>query len=559
MSLTRVEIENFRCIEQLGVDLDETTVLIGENNSGKTAFLDAIRICLDPRFRRRPRTFDDYDYRLSQAGASPAEAPPIRVELTFVEKEPGEWSEEQAQEFEEVSGRDPENRIRIRLRVTSSFRDGTDWDFLTETGVSAASPTQISLLQRLAPVHYLSALRDAEKSFAPRAPFWRDFLEESGIPEEERAVLERELHDLNARVVEQHAALSTVRGQLEVVTRVIDFAAANAVRVDAIPVRLFALLSGTRVSLAARSGAPIPLRRQGQGTQSLAVLALFAAYLRSRSEDDGEPEADPITALEEPEAHLHPAAVRALAQVLEEIPGQKLIATHSGDLMAEVSAGRLRRFAPDSAGVAAHRITPGGLTPEEERSFDAHIRRTRGELLFARCWLLVEGETEVVLFAGAARALGLDLEQAGVRLVPFAGSNLGMFVAVAGHLGIRWLAVVDGDRAGERYRLAVGRRVEASDPDRVLTPYESPEMCLCENGFGAIYEARMSDRKELPSAPRGAGEYWREVLRALPQRTSKPAAAAEAVERMTAEDGPAAVPAPIDRVLRRALALAGEA
>lgn len=558
MSLTRVEIENFRCIEQLGVDLNETTVLIGENNSGKTAFLDAIRVCLDPSFRRKRRPFDDYDYRLSGVGASPAGAPPIRVELTFVEKERGEWSEEQAQEFAEVIVRDPEDRVSIRLRVTSSFREGTEWKFLHTGGGSVARPRQISLLQRLAPVHYLSALRDAEKNFAPRAPFWRDFLEESGIPEEERAALEKELRALNTRVVEKHGPLSNVRDQLEVVTRVIDFAVGHAVSVDALPIKLFALLSGARVSLAARSGAPIPLRRQGQGTQSLAVLALFAAYLRSRI-SGGEPEADPITALEEPEAHLHPAAVRALARVLEEIPGQKLIATHSGDLMAEVSAGRLRRFAPDSAGVAAHRITPGGLTPEEERSFDAHIRRTRGELLFARCWLLVEGETEVVLFAGAARALGLDLEQAGVRLVPFAGSNLGMFVAVAGHLGIRWLAVVDGDRAGERYRLAVGRRVEASDPDRVLTPYESPEMCLCENGFGAIYEARMSDRKELPSAPRGAGEYWREVLRALPQRTSKPAAAAEAVERMTAEDGPAAVPAPIDRVLRRALALAGEA
>lgn len=558
MSLTRVEVENFRCIERLGVDLDDTTVLIGENNSGKTAFLDAIRICLDPSSRRKRRPFDDYDYRLSKAGASPAAAPPIRVGLTFVEKERGEWSERQAREFQEVSGRDPEDRIRIRLRVTSSFRDGTDWDFLTEAGVSVASPAQIALLQRLAPVHYLSALRDAEKSFAPRAPFWRDFLEESGIPEEERAVLEQELHDLNTRVVEQHAPLSSVRAQLEVVTKVIAFAAGEAVSVDALPIKLFALLSGARVSLAARSGAPIPLRRQGQGTQSLAVLALFAAYLRSRTAD-GEPEADPITALEEPEAHLHPAAVRALARVLEEIPGQKLIATHSGDLMAQVPAGRLRRFVPDGAGVAAHRIVPGELTPEEERTFHSQLRRTRGELLFARCWLLVEGETEVVLFTGAAEALGLDLERAGVRLVPFAGSDLGMLVAVAVHLGIRWLSVVDGDRAGDHYRRAIARRVDRKYLDRVEAPYENVEMCLCENGFGAIYEARMSDRKEPPSAAPGTSEYWRQVLRALPQRTSKPAAAAGAAERMTAEAGPAPVPAPFERVLRRALSFAGDA
>ncbi len=40
--LTRVEIENFRCIRKVGVDLGPFTVLIGPNDSGKTAFLKAI-------------------------------------------------------------------------------------------------------------------------------------------------------------------------------------------------------------------------------------------------------------------------------------------------------------------------------------------------------------------------------------------------------------------------------------------------------------------------------------------------------------------------------------
>ena len=55
MRLTTVEIRNFRCLRDVAVDLDETTVLIGENNSGKTAFLEAIRICLE-RLRGRGRS-----------------------------------------------------------------------------------------------------------------------------------------------------------------------------------------------------------------------------------------------------------------------------------------------------------------------------------------------------------------------------------------------------------------------------------------------------------------------------------------------------------------------
>ena len=44
MRITRLEIENFRSIRQLVVDLGDTTVFVGPNNAGKTAILDALRI-----------------------------------------------------------------------------------------------------------------------------------------------------------------------------------------------------------------------------------------------------------------------------------------------------------------------------------------------------------------------------------------------------------------------------------------------------------------------------------------------------------------------------------
>ena len=83
MKLTTVEIRNFRCIKELSVNLDKTTVLIGENNSGKTAFLEAIRICLE-RLRGRGRgPFNEYDYHLSDEGTAPADSDPIQIELSF--------------------------------------------------------------------------------------------------------------------------------------------------------------------------------------------------------------------------------------------------------------------------------------------------------------------------------------------------------------------------------------------------------------------------------------------------------------------------------------------
>ncbi len=48
MRISRVVIRNFRSFEYLDVPLSAgTTCLIGENNTGKSNFLHAIRLCID--------------------------------------------------------------------------------------------------------------------------------------------------------------------------------------------------------------------------------------------------------------------------------------------------------------------------------------------------------------------------------------------------------------------------------------------------------------------------------------------------------------------------------
>ena len=46
MTITSVRIRNFRGIRDLHLELDDVTILIGENNSGKTSVLDALKLCL---------------------------------------------------------------------------------------------------------------------------------------------------------------------------------------------------------------------------------------------------------------------------------------------------------------------------------------------------------------------------------------------------------------------------------------------------------------------------------------------------------------------------------
>ncbi len=565
MKLTSVEIRNFRCIKELSLDLDETTVLIGENNSGKTAFLEAIRICLE-RLRGRGRgPFNEYDYHLSDEDSSPAASDPIQITLSFVETDAEPWPDEVVQTLEGLLAFDEEDRRRVTLRVTSSFEpdvleSSTDWDFLDANGqpLPGRTTAQLTAFQRVVPAFYLSALRDASRHFVSNGRFWRTFLAELGVPEDEKNELEQELADLNRRLIEAHQPLLEIRQRLEDAARVIEFGATDIVAIDALPTKLFSLLSRTQVSLASRSGARIPVEFQGEGTQSLTVLLLFGAFLRSQL-SDLDPAAEPITALEEPEAHLHPSAIRSLMSLVRDLPGQKLVSTHSGDLLGSVNASAIRRFVHDDGGIKAYRIQPGTLNPEEERKFDFHVRRTRGELLFSRCWLLVEGETETTLFSGAAETLGLDLEREGVRCVEFSQTVVGMLAKVANQLGIAWYCVLDDDQGRKKYENRVKAQLGgASETDRLAIPYDNVELLLCENGFGEIYESRMSSQKPHPSSTKGTAQYWLEVLDALPKSFSKPAAAAEAVAKMTATENALPVPGPLSDILNKAIDLAGE-
>jgi putative ATP-dependent endonuclease of OLD family len=48
MRISRIVIRNFRSFEHLDVSLSASpTCVIGENNTGKTNFLHAIRLCID--------------------------------------------------------------------------------------------------------------------------------------------------------------------------------------------------------------------------------------------------------------------------------------------------------------------------------------------------------------------------------------------------------------------------------------------------------------------------------------------------------------------------------
>jgi len=561
MQISKVRIENFRGLRELELDFDSTTILIGENNSGKTSVLDALRLCLRELGPRRRVVFDSFDFHLVDGDAEPHSANPILVEICFSEYSEGEWEESLVRRLNrnKILQVDEFGLQHVVLRATCAYdelsRDfAQDWCFLNlnRQPMLGVSETALAGLQREVAFFYLTALRDAARHFDAKGPFWRPFLKDSQLSPEMKAEIEQKLHEVNDLVVSSHTSFEQARDRLSKVQDVVSMAGGDVVSIEAVPGRMFDMLAKAQIHLGASTGAKVPVGRHGEGTQSLAVLMLFSAFL------DTWPNGTPVVALEEPEAHLHPSAVRALWDIIGIIQGQKLISTHSGDLLSEVDVHSVRRLARSEGGVRAYRVPPSLLNAEETRKFNYHVRRSRGELLFARCWLLVEGETEAWIYPAAARALSMKLNREGIRVVEYSQSDVGLLAKVANSLGIPWFCVVDDDSGRAKYEASVKDNLAGvPEADRLILPYRNMETHLLENGYQEIYQQHMPEQNlrkvtKQPSDP----DYWAEFLEYFPKKGAKTRAAANVAVEMEAR-GRDGVTSELRSVLEKVVTLAG--
>jgi len=565
VKLRRIHIQNFRGIKELDLVLDDLVVLIGENNTGKTAILHALRLCLRDLGPRRRVVFDAFDFHLKDEHAEPSSADPIGITVTFGEDVAGDWDDARSRRLKTILHVDATSGLsRVVLRVTCAY-DPTErdfiqnWDFLNEAGqpLPGKSEAALATLQREVGFYLLDALRDAGRNFDAKGPFWRPFLKDGQLDAAQKADIEAKLKEVNDLVVGSHASFDQARARLKNVQSVVPMQAGDVVSIEAVPGRMFDLLAKAQVHLGTTTGAKVPVGRHGEGTQSLAVLMLFSAFLDLNAAGAGRTRA-PIVALEEPEAHLHPSAVRTLWRLVSDVPGQKLISTHSGDLLSQVPVTAIRRLARGAGGVEAFGLKSGTLDAKDQRMFDFHIRHARGELLFARCWLLVEGETEVTLLHEIARHLDLDLERAGVRCVPYRfGASIELFLKVAKDLGIRWCALTDNDQQGKADQQHVKNYSDPGQLADVLHAMADDDIegHLCAAGFGNIYEAYLSPQTQgRVTVAKGDPQYWPQVLKAIKTPLVKPAAALAVAHEIRAGKP---VPPLLETTIRKAIALAG--
>ena len=94
--------------------------------------------------------------------------------------------------------------------------------------------------------------------------------------------------------------------------------------------------------------------------------------------------------------------------LVDQIKSQKIISTQSGNLLATAPLHGIRRITRHAGEIRQWQVRKGILDAEELRKLSYHVRVRRDEAVFARCWLLVEGETEFWVLPELARTVGIE-------------------------------------------------------------------------------------------------------------------------------------------------------
>lgn len=567
MQLVNVHIKNFRGIADLSLDLGLTTVLIGENNTGKSSILDALYICLNKALSRRSSPFTEYDFHLADKETEVADAPPIEITLTFEEAKKDEWPEEASQAFDKAMQVLADGRQRLTFKVSARFDKDTgdfaiEWSFLDKDGnvlPTAKNPKLVADLQQFCPLFLLSAVRDAAQHFHAKSAFWGPFTKNIDVPADKRIEIESQIEAVNKALLDSHKPFESAKESVARTGKLVPLADGDVVNVQPVPARLADMLAKTQVMLGARTGAHLPVTHHGSGTQSLAVLFLFEAFLKSRLKEVYDKHSSAILALEEPESHLHPSAVRALWRTIDGFHGQKVVASHSGDLLASVPLKAVRRVARKNNKVEVFKVGDGTLDADDERKVSFHIRSKRGSLLLARCWLLVEGESDFSLLTALAGILEKDFDEEGVACVDFqASGGVKPLIKVANDLGIEWHLLSDGDDQGKNDVKAAKALLHGREHANHITQLDVKDIehLLWSHGYSAIYESAVSpNRRKAFVIEENAAGYEGQVIEAAVASTSKPflafAVAEEAKKR-----GTAGVPPPLSAVVAAAVKLA---
>lgn len=400
--LSKLRIHGFRGLENIEIDFEPTTVLVGTNNVGKTTLLKALQLAFTNSLQ-----INDDDFYFSDTDN--CDKIIIDTLIISVDEEGNqilEFEDKWGMVFHEdritfdddgnqiVAFRTivEENLIRKTFKkkqfiidswgVFSDENDGEWYDKVYEN--------ELSFYFDEIPFFYLDANRDILDDLKSKTSYLGRILSSIEYEEEERKTIEELIKELNKVTIESSEVLTSLHSTLVELDTAMDNPN-NTIDITPFTKKLRDLNKGIKINYSHFS-----MEYHGMGTRSWSSLLVLKAFINQNLKiaNDAELAYYPIIAIEEPESHLHPNAQKKLYTQINSIIGQKIVSTHSSYIAGSAKLKEVRGLNKISEKVQIGKLIEQGFTAEDIRKIYRQVINTRGELFFSRLVILFEGETE---------------------------------------------------------------------------------------------------------------------------------------------------------------------
>jgi len=457
--IAKVCIENFRNFQSLEINTDRNMVIVGENKVGKSNFLFALRLLLDPSLSEMDRYLSLDDFWDGLGDGKLGSTIKISLEISNIDTSSATLAV-LADGMINVDTRTAKITYEFKPKSSSVINSLNDYEYNIYLG-NDSERTISRNFRRCVQMELFHALRDCERELkntnrTPIKAFLDSVCDSLTAPQKE-SILSGFAHTQAAlnEVPSLGVIESNINNMLETI---VGTSHVSPVQLKLAPQDINKLIKSLQLLI--DSGVRT-ISQSSTGSSNILFLTLKLLKLQ-HSMTIGEQDFT-FLAIEEPEAHLHPHVQRLLFEYFYNSPANlnTLVTTHSPHIASSAPIKSLivlkEHQIHQVSSTAGYSLANSELSTDDIDDMSRYLTVTRGEVLFARGVILVEGDAEEFLIPELAKKLGFELDKKGISVCSVAGTNFTPYVKFLKSIGTPFTIITDRDPLDRDIPLGITR------------------------------------------------------------------------------------------------------